>query len=63
MRGDELVPAVSSAEANDDLPAATNDLRGDIHEGLSEALPLPAHDLRGKGELGDPLAEMPSAPS
>jgi hypothetical protein len=63
VRGDEeLVPAVRRAQAQDDLAAAANDLGGDMHEGLPEAFPFPAHDLRRQRELGDPLAEVPGEP-
>src|SRR5436189_3821157 len=63
MRGDEKpAPAVRRAEAQDNLPATPNDLGGDVHEGLPEAFPLPAHDLAGEGELRDPLAEIPGEP-
>src|SRR5258708_11129496 len=61
-RDEELVPAVGCAEAQDDLPAAADDLGGDVHKGLAEALPLPAHDLGGECQQGDPLAEVPGEP-
>lgn len=61
MRRDEqLVPAMRGAEAQHDLPAAADDLGSGVHEGLAEALPLPAHDLGGESQEGDPLAEVPS---
>src|ERR1044071_8421089 len=50
------------AEAQHDLLATADDLGGDVHEGLAEALPLPAHDLGGEGQQGDPLAEVPGEP-
>src|SRR5437868_5667599 len=61
-RDEELVPAMRSAEAQEDLPAPADDLGGDVHKGLAEALPLPAHDLGGEGQQGDPLAEVPGEP-
>src|SRR5262245_24327911 len=61
MGGDEVVvPAMRGAEAQQDLPAATNDVGSGVHEGEAEAFPLPAHDLGREGEQGDPLAEVPS---
>src|SRR5215813_8158148 len=61
-RDEELMPAMRSAEAQHDLPAAADDLGRDVHEGLAEALPLPTHDLGGEGQQRDPLAEVPGQP-
>lgn len=37
-RTNTLVPAMRGAEVQDDLPAAADDLGGDVHKGPAEAL-------------------------
>ena len=41
-------------------PPALQDLGSDVDKVAAKAFPLPAHDLTGQSELGNPLAEIPS---
>ena len=46
---DELMEAMSTSEADDDLAGVVDDGCGDVEESEAEALPLPAHGLQRAG--------------
>ena len=63
VRGEELGQMAMRTGKSHDQPSSRLQYLGrHVDEVAAESLPLPAHDLRGKRELGDPLAEVPGEP-
>lgn len=54
--------SMRSGKPHHQAPPALQDLGSDIDKVAAKAFPLPAHDLTGQSELGNPLAEIPSQP-
>src|SRR5438093_6945721 len=51
-----------SGKPHHQAPPGLQDLGSDINKVAPKALPLPAHHFAGQGDLGNPLAEIPSQP-